>query len=249
MDICEHNRELMMRHLDGMLNLVEERTLEAHLRDCPACARDYELLRSADGLFRAVGAPEVAADEWSLMLNRMIHAADEERETISLAAQATEPPPVSRHEWSEVWSGVEREALLGKREHIEPVDIRPAVRKRSIWSEAAIGAAAAVLLLVGVFLILHGMLRPSPALPPNVADVIKVGEGYAYTTVVTDSEEPVYVIAMAGSIGSTSASTGSGYMHSPVDDRGVIEIAPRDFIVDDDDSGKPLEISPGDSGE
>lgn len=236
MNACEYNRDLMMQRLDGTLNLVEERTLEAHLRECAACVRENGLLRAADGLLRAVGAPEVAEEEWASVLVKIIPASEEGTRAMTLAASASEPPQVSDDEWSEVWSGIEREALLGRREAIEPAGIVRAARRRSVWSEITIGAAAAALLAVGVYLILQGTMQPVVTPPPAVADAVTVGKGYAYTTINTGADEPVYVITAAGSIESAAVSTSSGYMHSAAENS-VIEIVPHDFTKE-----KPIEI-------
>ncbi len=242
MNACEENSDLMMRSLDGMLNPAEERTLKTHLRKCARCARDYDLLRMADGLLRAVSAPEVAANEWSPMLKRMTEAADDGRKVMAVAAEATEPPSVGEKEWSEVWSGIEREALLGERREVQPTDISPARRKRSVWSKAAIGAAAVVLLAVGVYLVLLGMLQPVNAPPPLIADEVQVGRGYAYAVINTGLEEPVYVVTALGSLERSRVSTGGGYMHSVGEGEGVIEVAPRN-------QEKPIEVPLRDTGE
>ncbi len=242
MNACEENSDLMMRSLDGMLNPAEERTLKTHLRKCARCASDYDLLRMADGLLRAVSAPEVAANEWSPILKQMTEAADNGRRVMAVAAEAAEPPSVGEKEWSEVWSGIEREALLGERREVQPTDISPARRKRSVWSEAAIGAAAAVLLAVGVYLALLGMLQPVNVPPPLIADEVQVGRGYAYAVINTGSEEPVYVVTALGSLERSRVSTGSGYMHSVGEGEGVIEVAPRN-------QEKPIEVPLRDTGE
>ena len=243
MNACEENSDLMMRSLDGMLNPAEERTLKTHLRKCARCARDSDLLRMADGLLRAVSAPEVAANDWPPILKRMTEAADDGRKVMAVAAEATEPPSVGEKEWSEVWSGIEREALLGERREVQPTDISPARRKRSVWSKAAIGAAAAVLLAVGVYLVLRGMLQPVNVPPlPLIADEVQVGRGYAYAVINTGSEEPVYVVMALGSLERSRVSTGSGYMHSVGEGEGVIEVAPRN-------QEKPIEVPLRGTGE
>jgi hypothetical protein len=239
MGICEDNLDLMMRRLDGALNLVEQSTLEAHLRDCPRCTREFEYLRVSDCLLRAVGAPAVSEADWGPVFAEISEAAGSE-EAPSLAATATEPPAVSAEEWKGVWEGIEREALLGAREDVRPAEIIPAVRKRSRLRLGAAAAAAAVVVLAAYIIFFVGGPR---TMPPAVADEVKAGKGYAYTTVETGSEEPIYVIADINEIDYASASSGKDYMYSVSEDGSAIEIAPREAVEGGGEG--PIEVPPG----
>lgn len=61
MSDCKHSRFLSAYH-DGELPSEECRRLEDHLRECPACARELERLKSLSRLFAAAPMPEMPAD-------------------------------------------------------------------------------------------------------------------------------------------------------------------------------------------
>ena len=233
---CDDNQDLMMRRLDGALNLVEQSTLDAHLRECPRCTRDCGYLLVADGLLRAVDAPKVSAEEWAVVETEIAKAAGAE-DDLRVAAGATEPPPVSREEWDGVWQGIEREALLGKREEKKTIDIRT-VRKRAVWQYGVAIAAAAVVVL-GIYLVV-GMMHPRAPRPTIAADEVQVGKGYAYTTIKTESAESIYVIAQINNIEYVSASTKGGFMYST--ENNVMEIAPKSALTGP--GGGPVEVPP-----
>jgi len=49
---CPEASETMSMHLDSALSAEEERALEGHLRECPECRRELELIQRVDGLLR-----------------------------------------------------------------------------------------------------------------------------------------------------------------------------------------------------
>jgi len=226
---CDQYPDLMMRRLDGALNLVEQSTLEAHLRDCPQCASDYGYLVAADGLLRAVDAPKVSAEEWAAAETKISKAAGAE-DGLRVVAVAMEPPPVSEEEWAGVWRGIEREALLGKRDEEKTIDVR-AARRRFSWRYAVAAAAAAAVVVVGIYLVIS-MMQPPPPRPTIAADKVQAGKGYAYTTIKTESSDSIYVIAQVDKIEYIRASTEGDFMYSTSD--GVVKIATKSSLGGDE---------------
>jgi anti-sigma factor RsiW len=222
MKSCYEYPDLMMRQLDGALNLAEQSALDAHLRDCSRCASDFGYLRMADGLLRAVDAPNVNAEEWAAAEAEVAKAAGAE-DGLGVIASVTEPPAVSRDEWDGVWRGIEREALL-QTDESRAIDIREA-RRRSVWRYAAAVAVAAVVVL-GVYIIMGILLAPPPSVrPPVMPDKVAVGNGYAYATVKTESADAIYIVAQVNNMEYISASTSGDYLYSTHD--GGVEVASK----------------------
>ena len=59
---CPQASELFSPYLDGAVTGNEMRALREHLDACPACAREYTLLRQTQQLLSAAGRPNVPAD-------------------------------------------------------------------------------------------------------------------------------------------------------------------------------------------
>ncbi|SRR5208282_2511076 len=59
---CAQASELFSPYLDGAVTGNEMRALREHLDACPACTREYNLLRQTQQLLSAVGRPDVPAD-------------------------------------------------------------------------------------------------------------------------------------------------------------------------------------------
>jgi hypothetical protein len=240
MKTCEEYQDLLMRRLDSALNLTEQATLDAHLRDCPRCRLDYEYLRAADGLLRAVDAPPVSGQDWAAVFAGIAKesAADE---TLRVAAGATDPPAVTGDEWATVWDNIERGALLGEKENVTPIEIAPAARRRAGWRRYATAVAAAAVIALGVFIVID-LLQPPPPKPDMPADIVEVGEGYAYTTIRTTDNEPIYVISDVNNLDYVSAVTEGDFMYSERDGH-VIEVAPREDVEGPPEG--PVVVPPG----
>ncbi len=59
---CAQASELFSPYLDGAVTGNEMRSLRQHLDACPACTREYTLLRQTQQLLSAAGRPNVPAD-------------------------------------------------------------------------------------------------------------------------------------------------------------------------------------------
>ena len=59
---CDKATELFSPYLDGAVTGTEMRALREHLEACPACSREYTLLRKTQQLLTSSGRPEVPSD-------------------------------------------------------------------------------------------------------------------------------------------------------------------------------------------
>lgn len=72
-------------YFDGELPPDERVGMEEHLRSCPSCSRELQLLRSLSSLVRGVEVPAVSAPLWENYPTRVLRRAREEGEKKSPA--------------------------------------------------------------------------------------------------------------------------------------------------------------------
>jgi anti-sigma factor RsiW len=119
---CPENNILLHAYLDGELDLLSTLRLEAHLRECEACARAHESHQTLRSAMSSAPLHFKPPDD----LARRIHLALEEADR----AARPGPPPVlespGRISWQRLW----RRAA------------------RPFWAAAGVAAAAAIVLVV-----------------------------------------------------------------------------------------------------
>jgi len=70
-------------YVDNELSARLRRKVEAHLRSCPECARELDLLLASDRLLRESGPPRLSDDQWTTLkggLSRALDGVDRETE-------------------------------------------------------------------------------------------------------------------------------------------------------------------------
>jgi len=60
---CNDSRVLLGKCLDGVLDRAEQAALEAHVKECPACRRQYEEIGSVENLLKTAMAPSMTASD------------------------------------------------------------------------------------------------------------------------------------------------------------------------------------------
>lgn len=76
MSDCNHDA-LLGPYLDGELPDARRQEVEAHLRECPACAREMQQLRSLSQRLRAASTPTLTAPDKADLRRRALLAATE----------------------------------------------------------------------------------------------------------------------------------------------------------------------------
>jgi len=71
MKMCKHYQSMMIEVLYEEVNSAEMEQFEAHLRECPACAREYEQLQSMLGIMHQRRQPELDASYWERYWERL----------------------------------------------------------------------------------------------------------------------------------------------------------------------------------
>ena len=214
MSACDKYLYLIQKHISGELSADESRALSGHLEKCGMCRLEAQLLRGANALLCAAGAPRLAGAEWAERARTL-----EERTSgvDALPADVVRPPDVSREEWESVWQDIERQALLGGAgdgEEIKAIPLagkRRQVIRRVVSYFAAAAAVAFILLAAHMFLSL-----PERAAPPrSVPDSVTVARGYLHRTINIEGVPPMHVIVSADdTTGVTRVSAGKGYMYA-----------------------------------
>jgi anti-sigma factor RsiW len=74
-------------YFDGELPPDERAGMEEHLRSCPSCSRELQLLRSLSSLVRGVEVPSVSAPLWESYPSRVLRRAQKEGERKRPAAR------------------------------------------------------------------------------------------------------------------------------------------------------------------
>ena len=210
MSDCEKNLELIQMKLDGTLSVQDERALSGHLEKCGPCRGKAELLRSADALLLAAGAPKIEEAEWverTQILNTLASGARE---------FPLKPPDVKDEEWERVWDDIERHILLDGVGRESGGAILPAARKRVLTRRILTSfttLAAAVLIILAAYLFFSPTEIIEPPLSEN--DTVTVARGYYSSTVKIESAHPVHIIAMEEDVLDTiEIDTAEGFLHS-----------------------------------
>jgi len=226
MSTCDKYLDLIQKHISGEISADESRALSGHLEKCETCRLEAQLLRGADALLSAAGAPRVGGAEWAERARVL-----EERTSglDALPADAVRPPDVSREEWESVWQDIERQALLGGTGDSEAIRAAPFAGKRRqiirrVVSYFAAAAAAVILAVLAVHILLSPPERTAP--PELMPDSVAVARGYLHRTINAEGVPPVHVIVSADdATGATSVSAGEGYMYTIEETQDGEEIA------------------------
>ncbi|MFH1551122.1 MAG: zf-HC2 domain-containing protein [Planctomycetota bacterium] len=215
MSTCDKYLYLIQKHISGELSADESRALSGHLEKCGTCRLEAQLLRGANALLCAAGAPRVDGAEWA----ERARALEERTSGVdALPADLVRPPDVSREEWESVWQDIERQAVLGGAGDGEEIKAIPLAGKRRqvirrVVSYFAATAAAVILVVLAAHILLSPPERTAP--PMSMPDSVSVARGYLHRTINIEGVPPMHVIVSADdATGATSVSAGKGYMYA-----------------------------------
>jgi anti-sigma factor RsiW len=90
---CRIDRYLTA-YADGELSGRLRRRVEAHLKRCPACARELDLLAASDRLLRTVGPPRPSDEQWVRFRSGLSHALDDVDREVRTSTRIPEARPV-----------------------------------------------------------------------------------------------------------------------------------------------------------
>ena len=93
---CKQVLRRIEAYFDGELPADERAGMEEHLRSCPSCSRELQVLRSLSSLVRGVEVPSVSAPLWENYPSRVLRRARGEGERKSRAPQRERGVPLLR---------------------------------------------------------------------------------------------------------------------------------------------------------
>jgi anti-sigma factor RsiW len=83
-------------YADGELSERLRRKVEAHLKMCPACARELDLLAASDRLLRTARPPRPSGEQWQRFRSGLSHALDDVDREARRSTRIPEVRPVCR---------------------------------------------------------------------------------------------------------------------------------------------------------